>query len=94
MGQHVKDDLYPLSGEDGVSVKGVQAGVDSAVRLRLKFFSCVCNYLEIHLDQATCLPKMDSGACIVMALLRVGVVLLISIELPLSSTATDNIHAK
>jgi len=61
IGQHVKDELYPLNGEDGISVIGVQAGVASAVRLRLKFFSAMCNYLEIHLDKASCLPKMDTG---------------------------------
>lgn len=61
IGQHVKDELYPLNGEDGISVIGVQAGVPSAVRLRLKFFSAMCNYLEIHLDKATSLPKMDTG---------------------------------
>jgi hypothetical protein len=63
VGQHVKDELYPLSGEDGISVIGVQAGVASAVRLRLKFYSCHCNYLEMHLDKATSLPKMDAGVC-------------------------------
>jgi len=61
IGQHVKDELYPLNGEDGISVIGVQAGVASSVRLRLKFFSAMCNYLEIHLDKASCLPKMDTG---------------------------------
>ena len=74
VGQHVKDELYPLSGEDGISVIGVQAGVASAVRLRLKFYSCHCNYLEMHLDKATSLPKMDAGlgSCDAYCILNIG----------------------
>ena len=70
----MKDELYPLSGEDGISVIGVQAGVASAVRLRLKFFSSCCHYLEIHLDRATSLPKMDTGlgTCDAYCLILIG----------------------
>lgn len=33
IGQHVKEELFPLAGEDGVDVIGVQAGVRSTVRI-------------------------------------------------------------
>jgi len=36
-------------------------GSSQQVRLRMKFFSFRCNYLEVHLDRASCLPKMDTG---------------------------------
>jgi Ca2+-dependent lipid-binding protein len=42
-------------------VIGVQAGVPSTVRLCLKFFNNNLHYVEIMIDKATCLPKMDSG---------------------------------
>jgi len=61
IGQHVKEELYPLSGEDGISVMGVQAGVRACVHLRLKYFMNGWSYLEVHLDRATALPKMDAG---------------------------------
>mmetsp|Transcript_23308 Transcript_23308/g.55499 ORF Transcript_23308/g.55499 Transcript_23308/m.55499 type:complete len:838 (+) Transcript_23308:233-2746(+) len=61
LGQHVKEESFALSGEDGISVIGVQAGVPSTVRLRLKFFANRCKYLEIHLDRGSSLPKMDTG---------------------------------
>uniref|UniRef100_A0A6U4NBC7 C2 domain-containing protein n=1 Tax=Hemiselmis andersenii TaxID=464988 RepID=A0A6U4NBC7_HEMAN len=61
IGQHVKEELFPLAGEDGVDVIGVQAGVSSAVRLRLKYFDLTVNYLEICLEKAACLPRMDAG---------------------------------
>lgn len=74
VGQHVKDELYTLTGEDGISVIGVQAGVPSAVRLRLKFFSACCHYLEISLDKASSLPKMDTGlgSCDAYCIIYVG----------------------
>ena len=74
VGQHMKDEVYPLTGDDGVGVIGVQAGVQSAVRLRLKFFSNCCHYLEIKLDKATCLPKMDAGlgTCDAYCIIRIG----------------------
>jgi len=74
VGQHVKDELYTLTGEDGISVIGVQAGVPSAVRLRLKFFSACCHYLEISLDKASSLPKMDTGlgTCDAYCIIYVG----------------------
>jgi len=61
IGQHVKEELFPLAGEDGVDVIGVQAGVSSAVKLRLKYFDLTFNYLEICLEKAACLPRMDAG---------------------------------
>mmetsp|Transcript_25090 Transcript_25090/g.51003 ORF Transcript_25090/g.51003 Transcript_25090/m.51003 type:complete len:839 (-) Transcript_25090:34-2550(-) len=61
IGLHVKEEQYPLVGEDGVDVIGVQAGVYSAIRLRIKYFSRSVNYLELHLERASCLPKMDAG---------------------------------
>lgn len=61
VGYHVKEEHFPLSGEDGVEVIGVQAGVSSSLRLRLKYFDLNTNYLEIHLNKATSLPKMDAG---------------------------------
>jgi len=35
--------------------------VTSTVKLRLKYFDLTLNYLEVHLEKAICLPKMDSG---------------------------------
>lgn len=59
--KHSLDARSQLRGEDGVAVTGVQAGVCSSLRLRLKFFIHGCNYLEVHLVKATSLPKMDAG---------------------------------
>jgi hypothetical protein len=61
VGKHVKDNVFSLVADDGVPVTGVQTGVDSCVRLCLKYFDYCCHYLEIHLDKCTNLPKMDSG---------------------------------
>ena len=72
IGQHVKEDNFPLVGEDGVEVIGVQAGVNSTVCVRMKYFDLHTNYLEICLEKATSLPKMDAGLgscdayCVVM----------------------------
>ena len=61
IGLHAKEDYFPLVGEDGVDVIGVQAGVRSTLRMRLKYFDDNTNYLEIHVVRATSLPKMDTG---------------------------------
>uniref|UniRef100_A0A7S0Z550 C2 domain-containing protein n=1 Tax=Hemiselmis tepida TaxID=464990 RepID=A0A7S0Z550_9CRYP len=61
VGQHVKEEEFPLAGEDGVRVDGVQAGVAAMIRLRLKFFMRGVSYLEVTLERAASLPKMDAG---------------------------------
>mmetsp|Transcript_24933 Transcript_24933/g.61250 ORF Transcript_24933/g.61250 Transcript_24933/m.61250 type:complete len:829 (+) Transcript_24933:70-2556(+) len=74
IGQHVKEELFPLAGEDGVDVIGVQAGVNSTVRMRLKYFDLNTNYMEINLERASSLPKMDAGlgSCDAYVVLIVG----------------------
>jgi hypothetical protein len=57
----VSQDSYPLTGEDGIEVVGIQAGVSSIVRCRLKYFMKGESYLEVTLEKATNLPKMDAG---------------------------------
>jgi len=61
IGFHVKEEPFKLGGEDGVDVIGVQAGVNSAIKLRIKYFSRNMTYLELHLERASSLPKMDAG---------------------------------
>eukprot|EP00293_Proteomonas_sulcata_P007965 CAMPEP_0184302938 /NCGR_PEP_ID=MMETSP1049-20130417/12787_1 /TAXON_ID=77928 /ORGANISM="Proteomonas sulcata, Strain CCMP704" /LENGTH=681 /DNA_ID=CAMNT_0026614343 /DNA_START=60 /DNA_END=2105 /DNA_ORIENTATION=- len=74
VGLHVKEDQFPLAGEDGVSVIGIQAGVSSAVRLQIKYFDRHTSYLEIYLDRASSLPKMDSGlgSCDAYSVIMIG----------------------
>jgi hypothetical protein len=54
-------DSYPLTGEDGIEVVGIQAGVSSTVRCQLKYFMRGESYLEVSLEKAMNLPKMDAG---------------------------------
>ena len=61
VGQHVKEETFPLVGEDGVGVVGVQAGVPTTCHMRLKYFMRGASYLEVTLERAQDLPKMDSG---------------------------------
>eukprot|EP00291_Cryptomonas_curvata_P019137 CAMPEP_0172157634 /NCGR_PEP_ID=MMETSP1050-20130122/3904_1 /TAXON_ID=233186 /ORGANISM="Cryptomonas curvata, Strain CCAP979/52" /LENGTH=861 /DNA_ID=CAMNT_0012826893 /DNA_START=233 /DNA_END=2818 /DNA_ORIENTATION=- len=61
VGVHMKEATFSLVGANGLPVLGVQAGVCSEVGLRMKFSQAGTDYLEIHLDRATCLPKMDPG---------------------------------
>ncbi|EKX40627.1 hypothetical protein GUITHDRAFT_142716 [Guillardia theta CCMP2712] len=61
IGLHVKEESFHLVGDDGVEVVGVQAGVISTIRVRLKMFFTGVNYMEIVLDRAFKLPKMDTG---------------------------------
>eukprot|EP00960_Hanusia_phi_P031064 749049-Hanusia_phi.AAC.6 len=56
IGLHVKEESFHLVGEDGVEVVGVQAGVISTLRIRLKMFFTGVNYLEILLDRSSSLP--------------------------------------
>ena len=61
IGMHVKEEEHALTGEDGNPVIGVQAGIQSSIRLRIKYFSLRHDYLEIAVERASNLPKMDAG---------------------------------
>jgi hypothetical protein len=61
IGMHVLDTWMNLSGDDGTSVIGVQAGVMTSLRVSLKIIDPRVNYLEIYLEGLQRLPKMDSG---------------------------------
>jgi hypothetical protein len=61
VGLHVLDSWMSLCGDDGSSVIGVQAGVMTTLRVSLRIIDPRLNYLEILLDEALKLPKMDSG---------------------------------
>jgi len=61
IGMHVLDTWMNLSGDDGTTVIGVQAGVMTSLRVSLKIIDPRVNYLEIYLEGLQRLPKMDSG---------------------------------
>eukprot|EP00287_Rhodomonas_sp_CCMP768_P024685 CAMPEP_0202831658 /NCGR_PEP_ID=MMETSP1389-20130828/16987_1 /ASSEMBLY_ACC=CAM_ASM_000865 /TAXON_ID=302021 /ORGANISM="Rhodomonas sp., Strain CCMP768" /LENGTH=456 /DNA_ID=CAMNT_0049505419 /DNA_START=17 /DNA_END=1387 /DNA_ORIENTATION=+ len=61
LGQHIIEQSFSLTGEDGAPVVGVQMGNNASCRLLLKYFSSNFNYLEIHLDRGSDFPKMDAG---------------------------------
>lgn len=61
IGLHVKEEEHSLTGEDGNPVIGVQAGIHSTIRLRIKYFDRIHNYLEVTVERAANLPKMDAG---------------------------------
>ena len=61
VGLHVLDSITSLCGDDGTSVIGVQAGVPTQMRMSIKMFDRLVNYLEIDLSKAEKLPRMDAG---------------------------------
>jgi hypothetical protein len=73
VGLHVFDSAVSLAGDDGASVLGVQAGVPTLIRLNLKVVDHHMNYLEITLDRAMNIPKMDArlGLCDPYCILRI-----------------------
>jgi len=74
IGQHVLDSDFLLAGDDGLSVIGVQAGVMSTISVCFKLYDLSLSYLEIHLDSANFLPKMDAGlgTCDAYCVLLIG----------------------
>uniref|UniRef100_A0A7S4L3X9 C2 domain-containing protein n=2 Tax=Guillardia theta TaxID=55529 RepID=A0A7S4L3X9_GUITH len=63
IGLHVKEESFHLVGDDGVEVVGVQAGVISTIRVRLKMFFTGVNYMEIVLDRSKLVCPLLSQPC-------------------------------
>ncbi|EKX36383.1 hypothetical protein GUITHDRAFT_145836 [Guillardia theta CCMP2712] len=59
---------------EGMSVIGVQAGVMSTISVCFKLYDLSINYLEVYLDSASFLPKMDAGlgTCDAYCVLLIG----------------------